>query len=206
MLVLNKIGKAYGKKAVLERVNLNLTKGNMLCLSGPSGIGKSTLLRIAAGMEPPDGGQVVDHASQKGFAFQETVLLPWKSVAGNLRFVIGPGEKDSGGKKEDKIKTLLAALGLSEAADLMPRQLSGGMKKLVGLAISLAVDPDLLFLDEPFASVDRGWQDRITRYLLRLNREKKLTIFMASHELGPVRAMGARILNIQGTPIRICHI
>jgi ABC-type nitrate/sulfonate/bicarbonate transport system ATPase subunit len=201
MLVLNEIAKAYGKKPVLEGVNLNLEKGNMLCLSGPSGMGKSTLLRIAAGIEPPDGGRVEDHASQKGFAFQETVLLPWKSVAGNLRFVIGPGEK-----KENKIKTLLAALGLAEAADLMPRQLSGGMKKLVGLAISLAVDPDLLFLDEPFAFVDRMWQDRITRYLLRLNREKKLTIFMASHELDPVRAMGARILNIQGTPIRICHI
>lgn len=201
MLVLNKIAKAYGKKPVLEGVNLTLEKGNMLCLSGPSGTGKSTLLRIAAGIEPPDGGRVDDHASQKGFAFQETVLLPWKSVAGNLRFVIRPGEE-----KEDKIKPLLAALGLSEAADLMPRQLSGGMKKRLGLAISLAVDPDLLFLDEPFASVDRGWQDRITRYLLGLNREKKLTIFMASHELGPVRAMGARILNLQGSPIRICHI
>ncbi len=124
MLVLEKIYKSYGPTPVLANVNIRVTKKEMVCLSGPSGTGKSTLLRIAAGIELPDKGIVKQGSRGMGFSFQEPVLLPWKTVMKNMEFVAGYRKKDKASLHE-----LLARLGLDRKPECCPSTLSGGMKK-----------------------------------------------------------------------------
>jgi len=180
-------------------VDICIKKGGMLCLSGPSGIGKSTVLNIAAGLISPDTGDVKRSSEQIGVAFQNPVLLPWKSALDNLRFIVS-GQSD---KNESTIYTWLDKMGLTEAAHKKPHEMSGGMQKRLGLAASLITRPKLFFLDEPFTFLDHSWQQRIALELKQLNFNTGLTIFMANHELSPVKSMGAEILRIFGTPIRI---
>ncbi|MDD9301394.1 MAG: ATP-binding cassette domain-containing protein [Desulfobacter sp.] len=164
-------------------------------------MGKSTLLHIAAGLACPDTGRVNTSATQMGFAFQTPVFLPWKSVGANMAFILSHPSS----QKEPRIKALLDRLGLLPAYNLPPSKLSGGMKKRLGLAMSLLPGPDLLFLDEPFAFLDKNWQHLVANDLSCLNQNKDLTIFMASHDLAPARAMGAQILKLPCRPIQICH-
>ncbi len=190
MLILDNICKAYNGTPVLDRVNIRIKPGDMLCLAGKSGIGKSTLLSIAAGLEKADSGRVIQQYSSAGFAFQLPVLLPWKTTCENMAFVLS-GKKRAGA--EDSIACWLEKLGLSDAADKRPDQLSGGMKKRLGLGTALVTAPDFLFLDEPFTFLDQQWQQTIAEILLDLKQTKGTTVFMASHELDPVRRMGATI-------------
>ncbi len=198
MLQLKGVSKIFDKKTILASVDIRLKKGEIVCLSGPSGIGKSTILDIAAGLTFPDTGEVKRSSEQLGVAFQNPVLLPWKSALDNLRFVLS-GQKN----KESNIYTWLDKMGLTEAAHKKPHEMSGGMQKRLGLAASLVTNPDLLFLDEPFTFLDHSWQQRIALELKQLNFNSGLTILMASHELSPVKLMGAKIIRISGTPIRI---
>lgn len=198
MLILDGISKSYHKTLVLGRVSISLSPGQILCLFGPSGIGKSTILTIASEIDKPDSGIVENSFSSIGFAFQVPILLPWKTAKENLAFVMkGKIEKGLG----EKIIYWLKTLGLESAADKRPDQLSGGMKKRLGLAAALITSPDILFLDEPFTFLDQAWQEKIAKILKELNQKKGTSILMASHELAPVHQMGGKILNIKSSPI-----
>ena len=197
MLTLDNICKAYNGTLVLDRVNIRINRGDMLCLSGRSGIGKSTILSIAANLEKADSGRVTQHYSSAGFAFQLPILLPWKTATGNMAFVLSGKQSNAA---QERIAYWLDRLGLTDAADKRPDQLSGGMKKRLGLGTALVTEPELLFLDEPFTFLDRQWQEAIAGILLDLNQTKGTTIFMASHELDPVRMMGATLCKIGDRP------
>jgi ABC-type nitrate/sulfonate/bicarbonate transport system ATPase subunit len=199
MLQLKGVSKIFDTKAIMASVDIRINKGGMLCLSGPSGIGKSTVLNIAAGLISPDTGEVNRASRRLGVASQNPVLLPWKSAFDNLRFILSSQKE----RDESKIYTWLYKMGLKEAAHKKPHEMSGGMQKRLGLAASLVTEPELLFLDEPFTSLDHSWQQRIALELKQLNIDSGLTIFMASHELSPVKLMGAKIIRISDTPIRI---
>ncbi len=199
MLELVNVSKAYGSKTIVASADLALEKGTVLCLSGPSGIGKSTLINIAAGLERPDSGTVKRDSDRLGFAFQTPALLPWKSALDNLKFAM------SGRRDADVSRAVhwLGKLGLQEAAHQKPRELSGGMRKRLGLAASLVTGPELLFLDEPFAFLDDEWRRTIAGELKTLNAEEGLTILMASHELEPLERLDAEILFLNESPVSI---
>ena len=148
MLELKNVSLSYGELRVLRGVSLRLNPGERIAVMGPSGCGKTSLLRVIAGLQSPDSGTVERTAQRLSFVFQEPRLLPWLTAAENVRLVLPDAHHG-----EDAV-AWLSRFGLSDAADKLPAELSGGMQQLVSLARALVCTPDLLLLDEPFKALD----------------------------------------------------
>lgn len=146
MLRLESVSKSFGKKAVLYDVSADFTQGSTTLITGPSGVGKTTLLRIISGLETADSGKVVlDGNAVISFMFQEPRLFPWLSAIKNAS-VVGGSSDDAG--------RLLCELGMEGALDLKPSELSGGMQRRVAIARTLLYPADIFLFDEPFAGLD----------------------------------------------------
>src|SRR5690606_9163213 len=144
-------------RTILQGLDLTIERGEFVAILGPSGCGKSTILRLIAGLEHPSGGEVSINGravsvtdDRCAVVFQEPRLLPWRNVASNVAL----GARRKKGNQQPRIQQLLDEVGLSEAANAWPHQLSGGMAQRVGLARGLAAEPEVLLLDEPFAALD----------------------------------------------------
>lgn len=187
MLKLMHISHRYGDQPVLENVNLTLLPGQRLALMGPSGVGKTTLLRIGMGLIKPTGGTVENSFQKPAVLFQEPRLLPWRTAAENVNLVLG-----------DSISTMeqarlhLERLGLGQAADKYPRELSGGMQQRVALARAIAFDGDLLILDEPFKAMDEALRFQVIAQVA----ETKAAILLVTHEEAEAAALGCEIIRI----------
>ena len=201
-----------GDFAALEEINLEIYEGEFLCLLGPSGCGKTTLLNIMAGFERPSSGSVlidgveVDKPHPKRITiFQEYALLPWRSVLGNVEFGL---EMARVPKKERQVKAreLLKLVGLADVESKMPRELSGGMRQRVAVARSLAVDPDILFMDEPFGALDALTRIRMEEELAGIWLEKKKTIVFVTHDIDESVYLADRIVVLSALPGRIREI
>ena len=181
--------KEITKKFVVENqeitaltgVNLEVKEGEFFTIVGPSGCGKSTLLRVIAGLLPPSSGQV---SWQKmpvfGFVFQNFGLLPFLTVFENIDLGLKmQGESQS--TRQKLVKDLIVEVGLAGFADKHPKELSGGMKQRVGLARALAINPDVLLLDEPFSSLDEFTAENLRRLLVKLWKKRKITVIMVTH-------------------------
>jgi ABC-type nitrate/sulfonate/bicarbonate transport system ATPase subunit len=203
MLKLSNISKKFADKKILADVNLYLKKGEMVCLSGPSGIGKTTILDICAGLTLPDTGRQWLGSKRIGYSFQNSNLIPWRSAIKNINFVLS-GSMVTGDYSK-KGMFWLEKLGLANAAHKKPAEMSGGMCRRLCLAMALAGDPELLFLDEPFAFLDKDWQHRVADELKSLNSSTEMTILIASHELPPIERMGANIVYLSEQPISFVH-
>ncbi len=178
--------KSFGNRQILQPMELDLADGKVTALLGPSGIGKTTLLRMIAGLEHDDGGTTGDD-TRIGMVFQEPRLLPWATVWENVELV-GP----EGG--------LLARMGLADAAKLYPRQLSLGMARRVSLARALASAPDLLILDEPFASLDTATALEIKSTLESMFAARRVTALLVTHDEVEARALAPSLLRLAGNP------
>lgn len=203
MLTLEHICKTLKGKPVIEDFNLAMTRGDTVCLTGPSGAGKTTLLRIAAGLLAPDGGRRHIGTENIAFAFQDAPLIPWLTARQNMHFVLS--SRLRGEKLRKQALSWLEKLGLSDAEGKKPCEMSGGMQRRLSIACGFAVEPELLFLDEPFAFLDEYWQAVVVEELLRQNRQRGLTTLMVSHQPEPVRRLGARVISLEpanGTDIR----
>jgi sulfate transport system ATP-binding protein len=194
-ITLRNVSKQFGEFAAVDDVNLEIPSGALLALLGPSGCGKTTLLRIIAGLETPESGQVLFDGRDAtlwpirdrkvGFVFQNYALFRHMSVFENIAFglkVKARRERPSGAAIRRKVQSLLDLVQLSWAGDRFPAQLSGGQKQRVALARALAVDPEVLLLDEPFGALDAQVRHELRRWLRRLHTELKFTSIFVTHD------------------------
>ena len=185
MLKLTNICHSFDGVPVLKGQALTLMPGERLAVMGPSGTGKTTLLRIATGLLTPQEGSVENRFSKTVTVFQEPRLLPWRTAVENVNLVLS-----------DRPDTLpqarqwLEKLGLGDAADKYPRELSGGMQQRVALARALCCQGDLLILDEPFKAMDEALQKQV----MALVAQADAAILLVTHELREARALGCKIL------------
>ncbi|MEI4780299.1 amino acid ABC transporter ATP-binding protein [Streptococcus pasteurianus] len=206
MLELKNISKQFGQKKIFDHFNLTIEDGKILSLVGPSGGGKTTLLRMLAGLEKIDSGEIIhngevvpiDHLEMLnllGFVFQDFQLFPHLSVLDNL--TLSP-VKTMGMTKEtakEKAVTLLQRLGLGEYADAYPYSLSGGQKQRVALARAMMIDPQIIGYDEPTSALDPELRQEVEKLLLQ-NREAGMTQIVVTHDLKFAESISDHILRI----------
>jgi sulfate transport system ATP-binding protein len=189
------VSKRFGAFAAVDDIDLEVPTGGLIALLGPSGCGKTTLLRIIAGLEAPESGQVLfdgrDATSwpirdrKVGFVFQNYALFRHMSVYENVAFglkVKARRDRPSNANIRKKVQSLLDLVQLGWTADRYPAQLSGGQKQRVALARALAVDPEVLLLDEPFGALDAQVRHELRRWLRRLHEELTFTSIFVTHD------------------------
>ncbi|HZL52291.1 MAG TPA: ABC transporter ATP-binding protein [Terracidiphilus sp.] len=201
--------KTFGSHNVLNGVSLSVSRGETLAVLGRSGTGKSVLLRIIIGLETPDSGSVRIHGQdivglaldqmgeirkKVGFLFQHSALYDSLTVAGNVAFPLEHHRKDmSRSERGDRVKQLLAEVGLESGLEKMPSEISGGMQKRVGLARALALEPEILLLDEPTAGLDPISSREIDDLILNLQREHQTASIVVTHDLHSARTIANRL-------------
>ncbi len=199
------VGKTYdgehGPVRAIRHVSFAVDPGEFVTVVGPSGSGKSTAFRIIAGLETATEGAVevgdepvTGPGPDRGMVFQDDALFPWRTVAGNVRYgleEVGPPPDTTVGGRVDHC---LSLVGLADAADQYPRELSGGMRQRAGIARALAVDPPILLMDEPFASVDARTKATLHRELLSIWQETQKTILFVTHDIEEAVYLSDRIV------------
>jgi sulfonate transport system ATP-binding protein len=208
MLVLDSLSKTYadGTEA-LRHVTLTIPNGEIVALLGGSGCGKTTLLRLVAGLDRPSAGQIrLDDESITaphpgvGVIFQEPRLLPWLTIAENVGFGLrGLPAAERG----DQIAHALERVGLREQSGRWPRELSGGQQQRVAIARALVTRPKLLLMDEPFSALDAMTRAGLHRHLLALWEESRPTVLMVTHDVEEAVALADRVMVMQPHPGRI---
>lgn len=196
MIQLNNISKRINGTMIISHCTLKVEAGEAVCLCGPSGIGKTTLLEIAAKLTTPDAGAVLHESQRIGCVFQDDVLVPWLSALDNLLLVL-PQATDA---PHSIAKRWLAHFMLPE--DGVPTQMSGGMRRRLSLARAFATSPHILLLDEPFAFLDDRWQT-ITARLIEQHRHAGSAVLMVSHQLRHLQDIQCRSVTLQESPIQL---
>ncbi|MBN8967033.1 MAG: ABC transporter ATP-binding protein [Rhizobiales bacterium] len=194
--------------AALGPINLDIARGEFVSLLGPSGCGKSTALRIIAGLDHASSGVVEvmhpPHSPRRriGYVFQEPTLMPWASVRDNVRLPLRLARMAER-EMDARVAEALALVGLSDFAEVYPRELSGGMKMRASLARALVTDPDILLLDEPFAALDEITRFRLNDDLLRLWRDLRKTVIFVTHSVFESVYLSQRVIVLTARPGRI---
>jgi NitT/TauT family transport system ATP-binding protein len=195
-----------GGLQALESVTFSVQPQEFLCVLGPSGSGKTTLLRILAGLLHPTSGEVIFEGRPLGgprpgvgFVFQKANLMPWRSV---LKNIILPLELSGTNRAQAlaQAQELAELVGLSGFEEALPRDLSGGMAQRVAIARAMAMDPDLLLLDEPFGSLDALTRERMGNELLRIWSARRKTIVMVTHSISEALYLADRVLVLSPRP------
>jgi NitT/TauT family transport system ATP-binding protein len=196
----------------LDDITLEVLTGEFLALVGPSGCGKSTLLDLLGGLETPtsgrillDGRPIVGPARDRGIVFQQYALFPWRTAAQNVEFGLDIAGLKSKTRRE-KALHYLDLVGLSAFANRYPHELSGGMKQRVAIARSLAYDPEVLLMDEPFAALDAQTRETLQGELLRIWRRTGKTIVFITHGIDEAVVLGQRVAVMTSRPGRIKQV
>jgi NitT/TauT family transport system ATP-binding protein len=196
----------------LDDITLDVKSGKFLALVGPSGCGKSTLLDLLGGLEAPTNGRILldgrpieGPARDRGIVFQQYALFPWRTAVQNVEFGLDIAGLKSKARRE-KALHYLDLVGLSAFADRYPHELSGGMKQRVAIARSLAYDPEVLLMDEPFAALDAQTRETMQGELLRIWRRTGKTIVFITHGIDEAVVLGQRVAVMTSRPGRIKQI
>jgi len=196
----------------IQELNLAVKAGELMTIVGPSGCGKTTLLFIVAGLIEPTKGEVLLNGKKvkgpgadRGMVFQEYALLPWKTVWDNI--ALGPRlHKRPIHEISEKVTYLIEFIGLKGFEEKYPHELSGGMKQRVAVARTLAADPEVMLMDEPFASVDAQTRITLQQELLRVWGDTKKTIIFVTHNVSEATYLGSRVAILQRRPGKIKEI
>ncbi len=195
---------------VLENIDLEVDDGEFVCLLGPSGCGKSTLLSAMAGFLKPTSGEIrIDGEMVKGpdprriFVFQERGVFPWLTVEGNIGFGLS---KLSRNERAQRVDHYIRMVGLEGFGKSYPHELSGGMKQRVEVARALAVNPDVMFLDEPFGALDSITRMIMRGELLRIWQAERKTILFVTHDIDEAVQLADRVVVMSARPGRIQQV
>lgn len=184
--------------SVLNDVHLHIPKKKITVILGRSGCGKTTLLRLLAGLEKADRGEIVKDADAKmAYVFQESRLMPWQKVWNNVCF----GLKKKRGE-EKRIQEILDIVGLRGFEHAYPHQLSGGMKQRVAIARALAYQPSFILMDEPFAALDYFTRTQMQKEVLRLQQEQGISIVFVTHSMDEALLLGHKIVVLEAGRIK----
>ncbi len=193
---------------VLDGINLEIEDGEMVCILGPSGCGKSTLLRIIAGFDQPSGGSLsIDGNAVTGpspdniFVFQHSGLLPWMTVKQNVE--IGLRHMKNFDEKEEQVREYIQMVDLDGFEDHYPHQLSGGMQRRAELARALVVNPNILFMDEPFAALDFLTHMKMREEVVNMHEYFRKTNLVVTHDIDDALIMGDRVVIMSDRPSKI---
>lgn len=207
---LRDVSMHFGSTRVFETINLDVREGEFVCILGPSGCGKSTLLNIAAGFLTPSGGEVrIDGERvtrpdpRRIFVFQERGVFPWLTVEGNIGFGL---YRLAAGEKRKRIAYYVQLVGLGGFEHAYPRELSGGMNQRLEVARALAVNPDVLFLDEPFGALDSITRLQMRRELLHIWQAERKTILFVTHDIEESVQLADRVVVLSARPARIRRV
>ena len=197
---------------VLRNVNFDVPQGEIVSLIGESGCGKTTLLRIIQGLGRLDSGTImVDGASvtapgrDRGFVFQQASLLPWRTAKENVQFGLEL-QGIAKPKRAERAMELLELIGLAQAADQYPHELSGGMQQRIGLARALAIDPAIMLMDEPFSALDAQTREVLQIELMRIHEHTAKTTLFVTHDLDEAIYLSDRVVVLAAKPGRVKKI
>ncbi|WP_311407572.1 amino acid ABC transporter ATP-binding protein [Liquorilactobacillus uvarum] len=208
MLELKNISKEYNKRVILNRVNMTVKNGEIMCIVGESGAGKTTLLRCISGLEKIDGGQILidgkkfdpysnqNNDSVIGVVFQEYQLFPHLKVLDNITLAPTMVLKKKEVEAKKEAMQLLDGLSLTDKADLYPYQLSGGQKQRVAIARAMAMKPQILCYDEPTSALDPGLRDTVKNIILDL-KKSGMTQIVVTHDMEFAKQIADSILKVK---------
>ena len=216
MIDLRQVALTYqapdGEVEALRDISLTVEEGEFVSIIGPSGCGKSTLLSLIAGLELPtsgtvmvDGEPVTAPSPKIGFMPQRDQLFPWRSIWGNV--TLGPElQGRNTPERQAHVQTLLARYGLAEFADKLPSQLSGGMRQRCALIRTLATEPKLLLLDEPFSALDHQTRLSVSADIHRIIRQEGKTSLLVTHDISEAISLSDRVVVFSHRPATVKHI
>jgi NitT/TauT family transport system ATP-binding protein len=194
----------------VESCDLELERGDFVCLVGPSGCGKTTLLNAVAGFVPISGGSlqldgraIPGPGPDRAMVFQQPNLLPWRTVLANITYGLELSKAVSKKEARERATELIELVGLTDAAQSYPAQLSGGMQARVNLARALAVEPEILLLDEPFAAIDAQTREVLQSELLRVCAAKDVTALFVTHDIAEAAFLADRVAVFGPRPGRV---
>ena len=202
-----------GKKTkfpALNDININIDEGEFICLLGNSGCGKSTLLSILSGLNKPTSGRLLIDSNEvtgpgvdRAVVFQHYSLFPWLTAKGNVLFGIKQsGKKYSKKEREELANNYLKSVELFEAKDKYPNELSGGMQQRVAVARALALESDILLMDEPFGAIDPKLRLELQELVLKLSKENKKTVIFVTHDIDEALLLADRIFVMEPGKIK----
>jgi phospholipid/cholesterol/gamma-HCH transport system ATP-binding protein len=204
--------KSFGAQQVLRGIDLTVNKGEILAVLGKSGTGKSVLLKLLIGLQKADEGSIcirgqetthleMDELNEMrmkvGFLFQDSALYDSLTIAENVAFPLRRHTKMSDAERNEKVRALLLSVGLDKDLEKMPSDISGGMRKRVGLARALALDPEIVLFDEPTAGLDPITAAEIGRLIQKLRQERNVTSIVVTHDMHAAHHFSDRIVMLK---------